>query len=560
MFKLIHKEDDKVAYESHSETFLIGRSEECEIVLKDPHVSRIQAKVRIQNGRYVIENIGRNPIFVNGASIETQFLTNGDVIKFGLTDLVFHETVSTDRDSEKPSFSAKTIVLSTPQEITVGPRLICTTASGDSNIYPLDKKKILIGRSSDADIQLEDASVSRQHGRVEKTDDFYVAASFSDTNPLLRNGQKISSARLYSGDQLRLGSFSLTFISDRPEDQKPPTEKIATKRKRSEWVLWFAAVCLLLGFGCYLTYMHIYLPWRVDRILTSVEAQISKGDSDVALERLKNILESDISPDQTRRAETLLSQTILALTQKMVADGKLENAKDYLMAHLRTYGAGKEADVLWNQLDFYRLNLGKKLESLQEYRSALGQYSAIREDSPYFDDAQTSIRRIWLTYQQQQRQHQTLSQLLQEAEAHFLARRYLTPVNQNAYAAYQAVLALEPDHKLALQRIDQMKAFYRVHGEQLFEQQQWGKALTYFERYHVIDPASMAMKEKMKVCRQKLALAGGDFTKPAPGQSTPQKKREQIKRLLEESGAESSWIMEYLFEEKSGEKDSEKPW
>jgi hypothetical protein len=30
--------------------------------------------------------------------------------------------------------------------------------------------------------------------------------------------------------------------------------------------------------------------------------------------------------------------------------------------------------------------------------------------------------------------------------------------------------------------------------------------------------------------------------------------------MLEESGAESSWLMEYLFEEQDGESDSDTPW
>jgi hypothetical protein len=57
---------------------------------------------------------------------------------------------------------------------------------------------------------------------------------------------------------------------------------------------------------------------------------------------------------------------------------------------------------------------------------------------------------------------QTLAQLLKEAENHFRAKRYLTPVNQNAYSVYQAVLALEPQHRLALQRIEQIKLFYSI--------------------------------------------------------------------------------------------------
>ena len=35
---------------------------------------------------------------------------------------------------------------------------------------------------------------------------------------------------------------------------------------------------------------------------------------------------------------------------------------------------------------------------------------------------------------------------------------------------------------------------------------------------------------------------------------------EEIIRMLEESGTESSWLMQYLFEEQNGEPDSETPW
>lgn len=560
MFKLIHTIDPKIVYVSHKETSLIGRSEECEIVLKDPHVSRIQAKVRIEDGRYVIVNLGRNPIFINGVSIQSQFLNDGDEIKFGKTDLLFQEVKSDDKIVEKPSFSAKTVVLASPQELTVGPRLVYTPPFGDSKIYPLDKENILIGRSSEADIQLEDSSVSRKHGRIGKKDDGYFVFRVSEANPLLLNDQAISNKRLYSGDQLRFGALSLTFISDRAEDQKAAPKELVGERKRSEWILWIAAACLTLIFGSYLLYMHVYRPWQVSHTLKTISKQILVKNYQSARDTLMRLLESDLSPEQTHKAKELLSQTIMAITQNMADDGKLKEAKDYLMAHLKQHGVGEEANVLWNQLDFYRLNLGNHLEELNEYRTALRQYSAVREDSPYFEEAQMSIKRIWLAYQQQQRKDQTLSQLLKEAETHFLAKRYLTPVNQNAYAAYQAILALEPENKLALKRIDQMKEFYLVHGEQRFNQKDWGGALKYFERYNLIDPERIEIKERIRACRQNLALGDARSGKSSPVHSTPNKKHEQIKRLLEESGAEGSWIMEYLFEEESGEKDSETPW
>ena len=168
---------------------------------------------------------------------------------------------------------------------------------------------------------------------------------------------------------------------------------------------------------------------------------------------------------------------------------------------------------------------------------------------------------------------QTLAQLLKEADVHFKAQQYLKPVNQNAYVLYQAVLALEPENEVALQRIDQMKAFYRENGENYFAKKVWSKALSFFERYYLIDTDTKEVNNKMKICREKLAEAraesrkaryakgsqGSRKSKPN-GHQTPAEKKEEIKRMLEESGTESSWIMKYLFEDQKEEKDDDKPW
>ena len=78
----------------------------------------------------------------------------------------------------------------------------------------------------------------------------------------------------------------------------------------------------------------------------------------------------------------------------------------------------------------------------------------------------------------------------------------------------------------------------------------------------------------MIICREKLAeakaLARKSGKAETPVEEQPVKeqgvnnekaeKREEIKRLLEESGAESSWIMQYLFEDQQKDPESDKPW
>ena len=562
MFKLIQKNNPKQVYETQKEDFLVGKSNQCEIVIVDPHISDVQAKVGRKNNKYFIKNLGQNSISVNGKKTGGQFLNNGDEIALGQTRFFIELSKKSQPISNEIPMEAKTLVLDSPSEETLGPRLVCTPSSGKSRIIPLKMKKLIIGRSNEATLKLMHPSISRKHCVIEKHKYGYVARNISTTNPLYLNDHNITEKRLYSGDQLRLGTFSLTFISDEKSDARQATQKIITKKVRSTRGVWLAAMLIII-FSGYLIYVHAYMPWQVQKKLDTVAGQIELGDYQLARDTLVYLLHTNLSPENAQNAKDLLAQITLAITQDKAQNGNIEKAKKYLKAYLAEHGSGKEAEPLWDRLDYYRLSLGEQLESSNEHQAALREYSAIREDSLYFEEAQKAIRRIWLAYQQKNRQQQTMAQLLKEAETHFFARRYLTPVNKNAYAAYQAVLALKPKHARALQRIEQIKTFYREHGEGNFAKGNWSKALSYFERYTIIDPESADIKSKISICRQKLVAArkqGRNSDGTVVAENEQNEKREEIQRLLEESGTESSRIMKYLFEEQEGEKKSDTPW
>jgi pSer/pThr/pTyr-binding forkhead associated (FHA) protein len=466
--------------------------------------------------------------------------------------------------SRQTPMEDKTMVFDTPSEETLGPRLVCTTSNGRSKIIPLKLKKLIIGRSNEANLKLIHPSISRKHCVIEKRNNGFYARNISTTNPLYLNKRNVSEQRLFSGDKLQMGTFSITFISDEKADTRQATQKIITKHTRSNRGVWLAALLIFIFTG-YLLYLHVYTPWQTQRKLSEVANQIELGDYLPARDMLKQLLLSDISSENAQTAREMLAQITLAITQQKAEKGNVDEAKVFLKKYLAEYGHGKEAAALWDRLDFYRLTLGEQLESINQHQSALREYSSIREDSLYFEEAQKAIRRIWLAYQKKTHQKQNVAQLLQKAEAHFLARRYLTPVNKNAFAAYQAVLSVDPKHELALQRIEQIKTFYREHGDGFYKKGNWPKALSYYERYAIIDPESSEIKTKISACRQKMVSAQkgntkSDRRKNRIAQDEDNQKREEVQRLLEETGTESSWIMKYLFEEQEGEKSSDTPW
>jgi hypothetical protein len=563
MFKLVQKSNHQNYYETRKDSFLVGKAKQCEIVIADPQIADVQAKIGTKDNRYFIKNMGPQPISINGHTTVGQFLNTGDELAMGKSNYVIQIDDSDLSEVRQPPMEAKTMVLDTRAEETLGPRLVCATSTGKSKIIPLKLQKLVIGRSNEAALKLMHPSVSRKHCVLEKQNDAYFARNISTTNPLYVNDKNISEQRLYSGDRLRIGTFSITFISDQLTDARPVEKKIITRHKRSNRGLWLAAM-LIISFSGYLLYLHVYTPWETQRKLAAVANQIEIGDYLPARDALKQLLLTDLSAENSQTARDMLARITLTLTQQKAEKGDINEAKAILKNYLAEYGSGKEAEALWDRLDYYRLTRGEQLESMNKHQAALGEYSSIREDSLYFEEAQKAIRRIWLTFQQKNRQKQDLAQLLQEAEAHFLAKRYLTPVNQNAYAAYQAILSLNPKHELALQRIEQIKTFYREHGEDYFKKEDWPKALSYFERYSIIDPDAPEIKEKISACRQKIILSqkkpksAGDNRKPSKNEEN--EKREEIQRLLEESGTESSSIMKYLFEDQEGEKNSDTPW
>jgi hypothetical protein len=317
--------------------------------------------------------------------------------------------------------------------------------------------------------------------------------------------------------------------------------------------LWFSVFLLIILVG-YFGYFQAYTPLKVKWALSAVSKQIKLGNYLSAQNSLKHLLDLDLSPEHRDQTKELLVESTLAITQQKAQNEDLNAVMEYLKNYLAEYGVGKESEVLWDQLDYYRLTRAHRLESAKDFQPALRQYAAIKEDSIYFEEAHKAIRRIWLAHQQQPRKDQTLAQLLKEAETHFRAQRYLKPVNQNAYLLYQAALTLEPGNGLALKRIDQMKSFYREHGDKYFVKRNWSRALSYFERYYLIDTETQEINHKMIICREKLVRG------EQKNSNEQVEKKEEIKRLLEESGTESSWIMKYLFEDQQSETDSEKPW
>jgi pSer/pThr/pTyr-binding forkhead associated (FHA) protein len=79
--------------------------------------------------------------------------------------------------------------------------------------FPLRGERLMIGRSPDAEIFLDDVTVSRDHAQlVRRSGQWYLDDSGS-LNGTYVNRRRIDSHRLEDGDELQVGKYKLTYLA-----------------------------------------------------------------------------------------------------------------------------------------------------------------------------------------------------------------------------------------------------------------------------------------------------------------------------------------------------------
>jgi serine phosphatase RsbU (regulator of sigma subunit) len=87
------------------------------------------------------------------------------------------------------------------------------TVKGQYVRIHLDKPALRVGRSQDADIRIDDATVSRSHAVLSVLDDHLELKDLGSHNGTFLNGKRLTDAStVRPGDQIRIGSVSLTLL------------------------------------------------------------------------------------------------------------------------------------------------------------------------------------------------------------------------------------------------------------------------------------------------------------------------------------------------------------
>ena len=79
----------------------------------------------------------------------------------------------------------------------------------------LDKKRSVLGRSRDADVQIEDPNISRRHAEIVQEGSAYWLVDLGSTNGTEVDGRRVQRARLDDGSRFTVGETTVTFSTER---------------------------------------------------------------------------------------------------------------------------------------------------------------------------------------------------------------------------------------------------------------------------------------------------------------------------------------------------------
>ena len=119
-----------------------------------------------------------------------------------------------------------------PEELGVEPDVATLSWNGERR--KVDKRRLLIGRSKECDIQISDANVSRRHAELRQEGASYWIVDLDSTNGLEVNGRRLKRAKLESGDRVTIGETEVVFTRQtRTSNPSPSTSCCSSSRSRS---------------------------------------------------------------------------------------------------------------------------------------------------------------------------------------------------------------------------------------------------------------------------------------------------------------------------------------
>jgi pSer/pThr/pTyr-binding forkhead associated (FHA) protein len=82
----------------------------------------------------------------------------------------------------------------------------------------LDADLISVGRHPNADIFLDDVTVSRRHTEISRVGTVFTIKDLTSLNGTYFEGKRVEAAELFNGAEVQIGKYHFTFYSSKKEN------------------------------------------------------------------------------------------------------------------------------------------------------------------------------------------------------------------------------------------------------------------------------------------------------------------------------------------------------
>lgn len=216
MLQIKHKNSEKRPLWLVDAKYTLGRDAGCDIQVEDPSVAGCQAELHVSLEEVTLHNLGEPELVsVNGDFVNTPLkLAHGDEVIIGsqVFELLDPKRVRALSDSNQQAAVV-------PQGVSGWSLKATNTALANRN-FPIDHE-VVIGRSSECDITLGVAHLSRRHARLYFSGEQLEVEDLRSSNGTYVNGKKVERSLLRTGDELSLDTLSFVVIG--PEDDSDST-------------------------------------------------------------------------------------------------------------------------------------------------------------------------------------------------------------------------------------------------------------------------------------------------------------------------------------------------
>src|SRR5437660_1425108 len=126
------------------------------------------------------------------------------------------------KENRKDNFNNQ--VVSASQTSVKQPRLIAISGPLKGSVFPLPESDWSVGRSSGCQLVLKDTGVSREHCIFRRTGEHCTLRDNNSHNGTFVNGQPIGQKEILQGDQIRLGSSVLLYLTSAEESSSQSSD------------------------------------------------------------------------------------------------------------------------------------------------------------------------------------------------------------------------------------------------------------------------------------------------------------------------------------------------